>query len=186
METETGFCFQLTTDSLSLFGINLLSMYNLWCVYHIWVYLGQQGNHKLFHWCFIPACWRCPVLLCNLDVSSEACSSVGVDNLMGDIALRPDPPGSSEFVLWYIDPNFDGAGTILTMTNPPPNHNLPRRNTMCHAIRPPILWLIPHLFNLPRRNTVTVYHALWPPIHPHEPTTTTSKTPSMTMMLLPF
>ncbi len=39
---------------------------------------------------------------------------------MGDIAPRPDPPGSPDFVCRYIDANFDGAGTILTMTNPPP------------------------------------------------------------------
>ena len=39
---------------------------------------------------------------------------------MGDIAPRPDLPGSLDFVCRYIDANFDGAGTILTMTNPPP------------------------------------------------------------------
>ncbi len=45
-------------------------------------------------------------------------------------------------------------------------------------------WPIPRLVNFPRRNTVC--HSFWPPILLHGPPTTTTKTPSMTMMLLPF
>jgi hypothetical protein len=84
------------------------------------VFTGQQRNHKLLLWCFIPARCRRLDLLCNLDVSSEAFSSLVIDNFKGEIAPRPDPPGSLDFVCQYIDANFDGAGTISTMTDPPP------------------------------------------------------------------
>ncbi len=51
---------------------NKFTLY-LWRVYHICVYLGQQQNHKLFHWCFIPARCRQPDLLCNLDDCGHEC-----------------------------------------------------------------------------------------------------------------
>ncbi len=150
-------------------------------MYHICVYLGQQWNHKLFHWCFIPARCRQPDLLCKLDMSSKA--SLVMDNLMGDIAPRPDPPGSLDFVCQYIYANFDGAGTILTMTDPPPIQFPSEKHRVSYSLTPNSLTDL-HLFNLPWR--YTMYHALQPPILPHGPPTTTSKTPTMTMMLLPF
>jgi hypothetical protein len=52
-----------------------------------------------------------------------------MDNCNTDNSPKPDPPGSSDFVFWYIDANHDGGmgtistlgmGTISTLTNPPP------------------------------------------------------------------
>lgn len=56
----------------------------------------------------------------DLEVRSEAFSSLVKDCLKGNIAPRNDPPGSFDFVFRYIDANFEGAGTISTMTDPPP------------------------------------------------------------------
>jgi hypothetical protein len=45
------------------------------------------------------------------------------DHLNGDKAPRPDPPGTEEFVFCYFDAHFDGAGSMLTMTDPPPSES---------------------------------------------------------------
>jgi len=47
-------------------------------------------------------------------------SCLVMDSLKGNIASRNDPPGSLDFVFRYIDGNFEGAGTISTMNDPPP------------------------------------------------------------------
>ncbi len=44
-----------------------------------------------------------------------------MDNLKDDMGPRPDLPGTEDFVFWYIDAHFDGAGSMSTMTNPPPS-----------------------------------------------------------------
>ncbi len=55
----------------------------------------------------------------DLEVRSKVFSCLVMDSLKG-IAPRNDPPGSLDFVFRYIDANFEGAGTISTMTDPPP------------------------------------------------------------------
>jgi hypothetical protein len=105
-------------------------------MYHICVYLGQQQNHKLLHWCFIPACCHQPDLLCNLGMSSKVFSSLVMDILNDDVAPMPDPPGSLDFVFQYIDANFDGAGTISTMTNPPPIQSPSEKHCVSCSLAP--------------------------------------------------
>jgi hypothetical protein len=48
-------------------------------------------------------------------------SSLVMDNLKDDMGPRPDPPGTEDFVFQYVDAHFDGAGSMSTMTNPPPS-----------------------------------------------------------------
>ena len=44
-----------------------------------------------------------------------------MDNCTRDNSLRPDLPGSSDFVFRYIDANHDGGmESISTLTDPPP------------------------------------------------------------------
>ncbi len=42
-----------------------------------------------------------------------------MDNINGNMARKPDPPGGEGFVLRYIDSCFDSAGSMSTMTDPP-------------------------------------------------------------------
>jgi hypothetical protein len=44
-----------------------------------------------------------------------------MDNINGDMARKPDPPGGEGFVLCYIDSCFDSAGSMSTMTDQPPS-----------------------------------------------------------------
>ncbi len=59
-----------------------------------------------------------------------------MDNLKGEIAPRPDPLGSSDFVCGYIDAYFDGAGTILTMTDPPPIQSHTEKHRVSCSLAP--------------------------------------------------
>ncbi len=85
METET--CFQEThfRFHLSLLFVCDKFTLNLW---RVWLF-GQQRNHKLFRWCFIRC--RGPDLLCNLDVSSKAYSSVVILGPRGRVLLVEAP-----------------------------------------------------------------------------------------------
>jgi hypothetical protein len=47
--------------------------------------------------------------------------SLVMDNLKDDMGPRSDPPGTEDFVFWYVDAHFDGVGSMSTMTNPPPS-----------------------------------------------------------------
>ncbi len=46
-----------------------------------------------------------------------------MDNLKDDMDPRPNPPGSEDSVFLYVDAHFGGAGSMSTMTDPPPSQS---------------------------------------------------------------
>ncbi len=48
-------------------------------------------------------------------------SSLVMDNLKDYMGPHPDPPGTEDFVFWYVDDHFDGVVSMSTMTDPPPS-----------------------------------------------------------------
>ena len=61
-------------------------------------------------------------------------NSLVIDNLNSDMYVRPDPtggpdpPGSSDFVIQYINASFDSAGTASTITDHPPIESPSEKN----------------------------------------------------------